>query len=350
LIGVTIADASLDADGLSPLDAVSGLHGPKRKRPPTLAERERVEREDRIYAGLDILEEALEAEAQQEEATEVDDTENSHSNRFVVGSSRASEGDDAAAEAGAHAARYANWPLKDVKEPTENDVLYGRGPGIYNRPGNKRYRKWVQEAQHKRLDKRVVALEIVRKVREQSPPGRFLKLDKKRGMWNDVGDNAAWEKTSRALGEFAPVVESTGPLDYSSLRRRLRKYLDLDPSGADTTAVGMPNLGNTCFMNASIRLLSVGGFMSALSHTHADLLRSHEANGMPAPKLPLTAALLRVASVVGAPLPGRNDRGGEVSPLLPSFSKRFCLSFFFLTIYIFSIPSYLPMYCAECRS
>lgn len=118
---------------------------------------------------------------------------------------------DAAAEAGAHAARYANWPLKDVKEPTENDILYGRGGGTNHHPGNKRYRKWVEERKveyvnSKRLDKPVVALEIVRKWREQSPPGRFLKLDEKTGTWSDVGDKKAREKTSQALREKAPEI------------------------------------------------------------------------------------------------------------------------------------------------
>jgi hypothetical protein len=26
--------------------------------------------------------------------------------------------------------KYENWPLRDIKEPHENDVLYGRGGGM----------------------------------------------------------------------------------------------------------------------------------------------------------------------------------------------------------------------------
>jgi len=40
----------------------------------------------------------------------------------------------------------------------------------------------------KRLDKPLVALEIIRQWREQDPPGRFLKVDERSGLWQDVGD------------------------------------------------------------------------------------------------------------------------------------------------------------------
>lgn len=56
----------------------------------------------------------------------------------------------------------------------------------------------------KRLDKPLVALEIIREWRAQDPPGRFLKVDEKTGLWNDVGDKKAREKTSQALREKAP--------------------------------------------------------------------------------------------------------------------------------------------------
>ena len=58
----------------------------------------------------------------------------------------------------------------------------------------------------KRLDKPLVALEIIRLWRAQEPPGRFLKLDEKTGLWSDVGDKKAREKTSQALREKAPLI------------------------------------------------------------------------------------------------------------------------------------------------
>jgi len=58
----------------------------------------------------------------------------------------------------------------------------------------------------KRLDKPLVALDIIKVWRAQSPPGRFLKIDEKTGLWFDVGDKKAREKTSQALREKAPII------------------------------------------------------------------------------------------------------------------------------------------------
>ena len=107
--------------------------------------------------------------------------------------------------------KYASWPLRAIKDPHENDVMYGRGGGTNHHPGNKRYRKMVEDRKleyvnSKRLDKPLVALEIIRLWRAQLPPGRFLKLDEKTGLWNDVGDKKAREKTSQALREKAPLI------------------------------------------------------------------------------------------------------------------------------------------------
>lgn len=107
--------------------------------------------------------------------------------------------------------KYENWPLKNISEPHDNDVLYGRGGGTNHHPGNKRYRKLVEDKKldyvnSKRLDKPLVALEIIKAWRGQEPPGRFLKLDEKTGHWFDVGDKKAREKTSQALREKAPLI------------------------------------------------------------------------------------------------------------------------------------------------
>jgi hypothetical protein len=107
--------------------------------------------------------------------------------------------------------KFKDWPLRNIKEPHENDVMYGRGGGTNHHPGNKQYRKMVEDRKLeyvncKRLDKPLVALEIIRVWRSQIPPGRFLKLDEKTGLWNDVGDKKAREKTSQALREKAPMI------------------------------------------------------------------------------------------------------------------------------------------------
>lgn len=106
---------------------------------------------------------------------------------------------------------YKDWPMVDIKEPSGNDVLYGRGGGTNHHEGNKRYRKMVElrkvdYVNSKRLDKPLVALDIIRQWRDQKPPGRFLKLDEASGLWSDVGDKKAREKTSQALREKAPLL------------------------------------------------------------------------------------------------------------------------------------------------
>ena len=117
----------------------------------------------------------------------------------------------AASATGADPSQYANWPLKNIRDPSPNDILYGRGGGTNHHPGNKRYRKLVEDRKiecvnSERNDKPVVALDIVKKWRPQSPPGRFLKMDDKTGLWSDVGDKKAREKTSQALREKAPQI------------------------------------------------------------------------------------------------------------------------------------------------
>jgi hypothetical protein len=87
--------------------------------------------------------------------------------------------------------------------------------GTNHHPGNKRYRKMVEERKHryvnsKRLEKPLIAFEIIRIWRAQDPPGRFLKKDKSSGLWNDVGDAQARKKTSQALREQAPLIRELG--------------------------------------------------------------------------------------------------------------------------------------------
>lgn len=106
---------------------------------------------------------------------------------------------------------YSNWPLSEIPEPCKNDVLFGRGGGTNHHDGNKRYRRMVDKRKvdyvnSKRLDKPLIALDIIREWRAQKPPGRFLKLDEATGLWEDVGDRKAREKTSQALREKAPQL------------------------------------------------------------------------------------------------------------------------------------------------
>ena len=118
-------------------------------------------------------------------------------------------------ELAARAQRKANYPLKDIPEPGPNDCLFGRGGGTNHHPGNKLYRKAVENKKQKylsskRLDKPLVAMEIINDWRNMDPPGRFLKQNDVTKLWDDVGDKKAREKTSQALREKTPVKQREG--------------------------------------------------------------------------------------------------------------------------------------------
>lgn len=56
----------------------------------------------------------------------------------------------------------------------------------------------------KKIHKTKLSKGIVRSIRSQEPPGRFLVFEKETGYWNDIGDKKAIEKTSQALREGQP--------------------------------------------------------------------------------------------------------------------------------------------------
>eukprot|EP00543_Licmophora_paradoxa_P008837 CAMPEP_0202458930 /NCGR_PEP_ID=MMETSP1360-20130828/28681_1 /ASSEMBLY_ACC=CAM_ASM_000848 /TAXON_ID=515479 /ORGANISM="Licmophora paradoxa, Strain CCMP2313" /LENGTH=481 /DNA_ID=CAMNT_0049079691 /DNA_START=222 /DNA_END=1667 /DNA_ORIENTATION=+ len=93
---------------------------------------------------------------------------------------------------------------------SSNDVLCGRGGLTNHHPGNVFFRRLVrlQQESYLRASKREkagVAKDIVEQVRQTG--GKFLKKDPKNpGMWIDIGDKKAREKTSQALREGAPEL------------------------------------------------------------------------------------------------------------------------------------------------
>jgi hypothetical protein len=103
-------------------------------------------------------------------------------------------------------------PANIVAEPTDNDVLCGRGGSINSHPGNERFRQLVEKrkriyltARFKR-EKRLIASSIVSEIRALSPPGRFL--TRVNGQWESIGDEKARDKTSQALRENAPSIRA----------------------------------------------------------------------------------------------------------------------------------------------
>jgi hypothetical protein len=97
--------------------------------------------------------------------------------------------------------------MAEIVSMNENDVLCGRGGATNNYIGNKRFRSIVachqgEYLKAKKKDKVRVSQAIVRAIRESG--GRFLRRVSE-GLWVEVGDKKATEKTSQALREGLDV-------------------------------------------------------------------------------------------------------------------------------------------------
>ena len=101
---------------------------------------------------------------------------------------------------------------KQIITPHCNDVLSGRGAGINQHPGNECYRALIKRAKLNYLNtrpatKKKIIHDIIDAITTaQSPPGRFLKLDPKTGLWECITFEEAKKKTGQALREDAPKL------------------------------------------------------------------------------------------------------------------------------------------------
>jgi len=96
--------------------------------------------------------------------------------------------------------------------PNNYDVYFGRGRGFFDNPGNKKWRKLIEEnleryEQTVKERKKFVALEIVNHMRNQNPPGRFLITDEKSNRLKEVGNE---EAVKRCRAGFANLKKRQG--------------------------------------------------------------------------------------------------------------------------------------------
>ena len=110
----------------------------------------------------------------------------------------------------------------EITFPTAFDVINGRGQGIQRHPGNMKYRTLVYlnkglYAKCPRHDKSKISRGIVAAIRQVG--GRFLELDEASGVYNDIGDKKAYEKTSQALRE-----------GQSKIREQIYKEMESNPN------------------------------------------------------------------------------------------------------------------------
>jgi hypothetical protein len=95
--------------------------------------------------------------------------------------------------------------LPESFEPSDDDVLVGRGKTCFNHVGNQRFRVKVTDYLEEysraktKADKSVILTKVVSEVRKKSPLGGFVKKDNKTSRWFEVGDFLAREKTSQCF-------------------------------------------------------------------------------------------------------------------------------------------------------
>ena len=98
-------------------------------------------------------------------------------------------------------------PMEGITTPSKSDVLCARGGAALKHPGNETYRALVRANQRiyasSKSEKNQISRSIVAAIRKQD--GRFLKRNTETGLWSDIGDKAAIEKTSQALREKQPA-------------------------------------------------------------------------------------------------------------------------------------------------
>jgi hypothetical protein len=80
-------------------------------------------------------------------------------------------------------------------EPTEMDVVIGRGKKARTHEGNNRLRGLIEfmipeysAAGSNKDEKSYIIKEIVTQIRKSSPDGGFVKFDKSKNRWFEVGD------------------------------------------------------------------------------------------------------------------------------------------------------------------
>ena len=103
----------------------------------------------------------------------------------------------------------------------------------------------VNYVNSKKLEKVLVAHDIIAQWRKQKPPGRFLKFDDKTELWNDVGDEKARKKTSDAL--YTNVIQWRKQQEEQWKEKQMKDHDDIGVDVAtDMPAMNSPthNIGS----------------------------------------------------------------------------------------------------------
>lgn len=91
-------------------------------------------------------------------------------------------------------------------ELSSSDVVFGRGSGVSQHPGNQRFRFYIRQykpiyMQASRTAKMTIASQVVEELKRADPPARFVEPVDDEGNFLEVGLRRCVEKTSQALRE-----------------------------------------------------------------------------------------------------------------------------------------------------
>lgn len=140
--------------------------------------------------------------------------------------------------------------LPEHFQPSDKDVLCGRGRACKMWKGNQDYRELVVSnleayaSSTSKLHKGMILSNIVQRVRINSPEGGFVKKDSETGRWYEVGDFLAREKTSQYFRDaLHEQYSSSAQAKYNRRKKRHTdgNYLETLPP---TSSVFPPSAAN----------------------------------------------------------------------------------------------------------
>ncbi|KAL7536556.1 hypothetical protein ACHAXR_007247 [Thalassiosira sp. AJA248-18] len=158
-------------------------------------------------------------------------------------------------------------PSKEgIKFYSRNDVLCGRGGGTNVHPGNRRFRDLINANRRAYLkarknDKPAISRSIVRTIREMN--GRFLKKDEKLGLWFEIGDDGAREKTSQALRQRAPEMRKILFEDEQRVQQQQQQEMMQRHQLMGMGGPGMQGMGPGNFSQMGPGAMGPGNFAAA---------------------------------------------------------------------------------------
>jgi len=115
-------------------------------------------------------------------------------------------------------------------EPGFDDVLIGRGKRCYEHSGNKSFfilvasRLGEYSVATSKMEKSKILASTVSEIQKKSPSGGFIKKDSETGLWFQIGEFLAREKTSQAFRDA--LHDSYKSSNSSRKKRRKTKKTD----------------------------------------------------------------------------------------------------------------------------